>query len=459
MKLWDELKKQMLRHSDQKICEGRAELSFENAAIFAEIFAEKLSGIRCCAIMCKSEMAASMALLACFAGGVTAVPLSKRYGNIHCKRILEKISPDAVITDNDGAFQIHLMKNPCYVEPNVHPALIMCTSGTTGSPKGVMLSEKSILTNVFDIATYFNIGKTDSILITRPLYHCAVLTGEFLISLVKGSKIRFYSDRFDPEVILRLIDNYKVTVFCATPTLLRMLIRFDRSFKADALKHVCISGECMDGDIGTDIANKFRQAEIYHVYGLTEAGPRVCYLPPVLFRKYPDRVGIPLKSISLKLIKSDGDSASCGEEGVLWIKGENIMSGYYNDWCLTKKVLQNGWLCTGDIAEIDDAGLLKIKGRKDNLIIRAGMNIYPQEIESALRADKRVYEVVAYGYKGGMGQVQIGLKIAGDFDSEDDVLKLCSACLPSYEMPSRIELVSDFVMSVSGKVMREISNV
>ena len=94
------------------------------------------------------------ALLACFAAGVTAVPLSKRYGELHCKKILDKIRPDAVITDRDGKLSVKRLENPRYQASAVHPALIMCTSGTTGSPKGAMLTEENILTNVSDIAEY-----------------------------------------------------------------------------------------------------------------------------------------------------------------------------------------------------------------------------------------------------------------------------------------------------------------
>ena len=170
MELWQFIRRHMLTHAQQTVCEKDAKITFEEMAIFSEIFAQKLQGIKCCAILCRSEMAAAMGLLSCFAAGVTAVPLSLRYGEKHCKTILDTISPDAVITA-------------------IRPALIMCTSGTTGVPKGAMLSERGIVTNVKDIAEYFTMDTTDTILIARPLYHCAVLSGEFLAALVKGTRI------------------------------------------------------------------------------------------------------------------------------------------------------------------------------------------------------------------------------------------------------------------------------
>ena len=453
MNLWDFLKERMLMHTNQIICENNAALTFEDMIIWAELFAKKIKGIKCCAILCSSEMAASMALLSCFAGKVTAVPLSMRYGELHCNKILDTINPDAIITDEDGQLCIRKISDGRYVQPKKPPALIMCTSGTTGKPKGVMLSEESILTNVRDIAEYFAIGSDDTILISRPIYHCAVLTGEFLTALVKGAKIRFYSGAFNPMQMLEMINEYDITAFCSTPTMLRMMAKFKRKIKNETLKHICISGECMDQETGLRIAETFPQCKIYHVYGLTEACPRVSYLPPELFRQFSDCVGFPLKSVRLKIIDKDFLPAAVDREGILWVKGENVMLGYYGEPEKTEEVLQNGWLCTGDVAVINSSGLLKIKGRNDHLIIKSGMNIYPAEIEAAVKLDPRVREVMVYGFENRHG-TQIGMKIAGDFSCEEEVKKLCAECLPSFQVPTVIEIVAQLPKNASGKIIR-----
>lgn len=129
------------------------------------------------------------------------------------------------------------------------------------------------------------------------------------------------------------------------------------------------------------------------------------------------------------------------------------MIGYYSNPDKTSEVLKNGWLYTGDIASVNSAGLLKIHGRNDNLIIRAGMNIYPQEIEGTLKADKRVREVLAYGYTTPTG-TQIGLKIAGDFTTVSEIKRLCAELLPSYQIPMKIELLQELEKSGSGKIKR-----
>ena len=453
MTLWKYLKLNMLNHLTQVISENGAEMNFESLLIWAENFSNKLKNFKCCAILCSSEMASAMALLACFAAEVTAVPLSLRYGEVHCEKILDTISPDGIIMDTNGDLTVYKLKDSEYIVPPEHPALIMCTSGTTGKPKGAMLSEKNIVTNVSDITEYFSIGTNDTILIARPLYHCAVLTGEFLAAIVRGANIRFYSEQFNPTKMLELISKYRITVFCGTPTLFSIMARFNRSSASKTLKHICISGECMSAEVGLKIHEAFPNCNIYHIYGLTEACPRVSYLPPEHFNEYPDCVGIPLKSVSIKILNSGKKACRTNEEGLLYIKGNNVMLGYYQDPEKTRTVLKNGWLCTGDIAVINDAGFLKIKGRNDDLIIKSGMNIYPAEIEGVLKQDSRVKEVIIYGFRNQLG-TQIGMKLVGDFSSVGEVKRYCTSLLPSFQVPSKIELVDELPKNGSGKIVR-----
>lgn len=454
MKLWKYLKNKMELNLQQTISENNVSMTFEEMIVFAEEFSKKLTGIKCCAILCQAEMAAGMALLSCFAAGVTALPLSQRYGELHCNKILDAISPDAVITDQNGELQIIHIRDSAYIEPEIHPALIMCTSGSTGVPKGAMLTETNVITNVSDIVLYFNMDESDTILIPRSLYHCAVLTGEFLTALVKGVRIRFYSGKFNPAVIFKVLEEHRITAFCGTPTLLSRLVYFKRKTDTDYLKHICISGECMSLETAGQIADAFPSADIYHIYGLTEACPRVSYLPPDKFKEHADCVGVPLRSVSLKIISLDGTPVNANEIGTLWVKGDNVMVGYYNNPQKTAEVIKDGWLCTGDLALFTEDGLLKIKGRGDNLIIKAGMNIYPQEIESALKLDCRVKDVYVYGYTDEKLGVQIVLNITGSFADVTEVKELCRTNLSRYQIPNRINLLDEIPQNGCGKIIR-----
>ena len=453
MKLWNFIKENMLKNPGQGISENEKSLSFEEALLRAEEFAGELRGTACCAVLCASEMSAAVALLACFAAGVTALPLSAAYGEAHWGKIVDSVSPDGIVTDDDGRLALNKRQGSRYAAPKVHPALIMCTSGTSGKPKGAMLSEHNIITNVSDIAAYFAMGREDTVLIARPLYHCAVLVGEFLTALVKGAGVRFCSGPFNPAGVLERIRTYGISVFCATPTLLSLMVRFSRGRAAGSLRHIGISGECMDAGTGRKIRAAFPACSIYHVYGLTEACPRVSYLPPEYFDAYPDCVGIPLKSVSVKILNRAGEKCRENEEGILYVKGGNIMLGYYREPEKTHAVLKGGWLCTGDVACINSAGFLKIRGRSDDLIIRAGMNVYPAEIEGILKQDARVREALVFGFRDSFG-IQLGMKLAGDFSDAGEVRQLCVRLLPPFQIPSKIILTDELPKNVSGKVIR-----
>lgn len=458
MELWTWIKEKMMRYPSQEICEPDAKLTYEEMVIMAESLGKTLSGEACCAIYCRSELTAAMALLACFAADVTAVPLSVRYGSVHCKKILNSVSPTCVITDVDGRFGIYNIIDSEYTPPEEQISLIMHTSGTSGIPKGAMLGAESIIANVRDISSYFKIDRTDTVLIARPLYHCAVLTGEFLTALTKGCRIVFSSEAFNPVGLLDLIKEQKITVFGGTPTLLGILSDFIRKPEALSLRSVVVSGECLSSAIGQKVRRAFPDASIYHVYGLTEACPRVCYLPPEHFDECPDCVGIPLNSVEVKIVDADGLPVSPGDTGILWVRGKNVMHGYYNAPDLTSKVLKDGWLCTGDCACITSRGWIQIKGRNDDLIIRAGMNIYPQEIQSELKKDPRTKEVLVYGYSNGKQGTQIALKIVGDFSHVNEVRALCVKILPSYQVPTKVEIVESLPKNGTGKVIRVKNN-
>ena len=454
MNLWNYIREHMQKYPNQTVGEENAVLTYEELIIYAETFKKKLLGETCCLICCHSEMATAMALLGCFAAEVTAVPLSVRYGEIYLRKILENFNPSCLITDKDGEVQIYHVEDSNVFIPDEHPTLIMWTSGTTGVPKGVMLSEKNIITNVQDILEYFTIESSDTILIFRPLYHCAVLTGEFISALIRGVKIVFCSEPFNPYTIVGLLKQWKVTVLGGTPTLFHMLSRFTIQNNIPFLNHMVISGECMNESVGQKIRDAFPNAKIYHVYGLTEACPRISYMPPEYFDRAPDCVGIPLSSVKIEIRDRAGNPVNSGEEGILWVQGKNIMQGYYNRQDLTEKVLQDGWLCTGDIACMREGRWLKIIGRSDDMIIRAGMNIYPQEVEAELKKDPRTDEVFIYGYEDPLCGTQLGVKISGDFFTEDDVRAMCVERLPPFQVPMKIEIVTELPKNSSGKVIR-----
>ena len=315
-----------------------------------------------------------------------------------------------------------------------------------------MLSEGNILSNVRDILRYFQLSAKDKILISRPLYHCAVLTGEFLASLMCGTEIHFLNRSFDMQTYIRLAEKEGITVACATPSFFQMVSRL--AGKTMTVSKLAVSGECLTREAASRIRKAFPEAEIYHVYGLTEASPRVAYLAPERFDSMPEMLSHPLASVKMKIVDGAGIEVPDGEEGELIVSGTNVMMGYYKNPELTERTLTDGWLHTKDMAVKNGDGMIRILGRRDDMILYAGMNIYPREVEDALKKDARVEEVLAYGVPNPYSGQAVAVKVKGKFKDKSEIAALCRVCLPVYEQPVRVELVEELPKNASGKVLR-----
>lgn len=424
-----------------------------------------------CAVICDSGLNVALALLSCWYADLVPIPMSKHYGERHCAAILELTEPDCVIADssfdksNSLIYRIDIGEfigctSLSDTESELQGvALIMCTSGTTGKPKGAMITESSLKENVLSIADYFALTQEDTILIARPLYHCAVLTGEFLISLYLGVNICFCDEKYNPSNIIELCRKFSVTVLCGTPTLFRQISLLSKRAKTNPQLHViALSGECLTKEIASQIRETFPKTTIYHVYGLTEASPRVTYLPPSKFDSIPEAVGVPLNNTQIRIVAPESFSdLPLQTHGLVLVNSSSLMKGYYRDIKRTKKALLNGWLNTGDIGYIDENGFLFILSRADDMIIKAGMNIYPKEIETAISILPEIAGVVAYGVKVQTGQeiaVNVVLAKGHENTTVKHLLNSFEEILSNYQMPSRINIVDVLERNSSGKIVR-----
>ena len=373
-----------------------------------------------------------------------------RYGKEVYLKILKKAQPPALITDLLGELSVTKTNFDKDFESSENPAVILFTSGSTGEPKGVMLSEKNLMTNVRDVLAYLPITNEDTFLISRPIYHASVLTGELLISLYSGANIVLHPDAFQPAALIDIIKRKQITALGSTPTLLSSLARFIRSSFIHHIRTVSVSGECMTEGMAKQIRTGFPKAQIFCGYGLTEASPRVAFLPADRFNDIPTAAGYQVPSIKFRVVDENDENIPDGDIGELLVKGDGIMIGYFENPTQTERVLKGGWLHTGDLAYFDHEAILHIVGRKDNMIIRAGMNIYPLEIENCISKDSRTEAVLVYGYSKN-GTQEIGMQIIGHFTSKEEVMNLCRSVLPTYQIPSKIELVDHFTTTNSGK--------
>lgn len=431
--LWNYIFNMAMQYPEQTLTEGNKVICYKDFFKTAKNLSMKLRKGCKYGILCESELMGAVSIMACFSAGAIAVPMSVRYGENHRHSVIDSIKLSWIITDTD----IQKIGDEIPEEENLeNVAAIMCTSGTTGTPKGVMLSDENIISNLKSIKSYFKLCKEDKILIVRPIFHAAALTGEFLTGLISGCGIVFSGNTTLPVTYAKIIASKKITTMCTTPTLLQMLGTFMPRTSMNLLNKIAISGECLTKSSAEKIRKLFPGAELLNVYGLTEASPRVTALLPEYFDFKPCSVGKPIEGVEIKI-----------DNGELCVKGKNVMKGYYLNPKETDKKIKDGWLYTGDIAEIRD-GFLYIKGRKDDMIIRAGMNIYPQQIENAVLVSDKTEEALAVECDG-----RIVLKIVGRITS-GEVFELCKTNLPTYAFPDKIEIVDRLPHSIAGKLVR-----
>lgn len=472
--MWDYVKRRMRLYPKSEISSQDKKVSFASLLKWVGAAAHGLPLVSKCAVLCRREFNAARGLMLCFEAGITAIPMPVTYGGEACEKVWRATGFDLVIVDDPGVlellpgytggvFQLDVGLTEAAVFSDAdrelrQAALIMSTSGTTGAPKCAVITSGGLLANLLDIQRYFMPGCKDSICICRPLYHCAVLTGELLFSLANGLHIHFHEGGFEPRGLLRELEEDEITVLCATPTLLHCLCKAAmRRNKRLALRHIAVSGECMTHTTADLIQRALPHAEVYHVYGLTEAGPRVSCLSPSLFKTHPLSVGRPLDTVRLRVVRP-GEEVECaeGEDGDVQVRGPSVMRQYYRDAKATGRAFSGGWLNTGDVGRLE-GGLLYLRGRRDGMMIRAGVNIYPQQIEGPLLEREEVEDVLAVGADreaGGQG-IRLLIQPARPGAGQAQMLAVCRKCLPPHLMPDFIEVVDVIPRNQSGKKIRK----
>ncbi|MCM1187141.1 MAG: acyl--CoA ligase [Lachnoclostridium sp.] len=472
--LWDFLESNIDRHKKSCVMDFQSgrQITYEHLICKVNELYEKFLSLLVsktkCAILCKNKTNECTIILSCLKAKVIPIIMSENYGKEHCIKIIERTQPDIAVVDS--AEYRNLFEIPVYniidqKQPSIKysseksylqdVALIMCTSGTTGSPKGVMISEQGLISNIQAIQKYFDIKEREKILISRPFYHCAVLTGELLVSLVNGLDLIFCNGKYDPFLIKRVIDNLHIEVMCGTPTIFNQLSKLYRGTETNSTIHkMALSGECLSKEIAINIRKAFPNAEIYNIYGLTENSPRVSFLPPSKFDEFPESVGIGLVDTIIRIVDDDGNDVENGKSGHIVVKSKSIMLGYYKEPQETNDKIRDGYLWTGDMGYKDSNNNLYILGRADDMIIKAGLNIYPREIESILLRCTYIENCIAYGVKrNGTEQIQVEI-VLKQAVRESDLWEILSEILPEHLIPDKIVIVDALKRNASGKLVR-----
>lgn len=335
-------------------------------------------------------------------------------------------------------------------------AVILYTSGTTGRPKGAMLTHRNLLANAISCTGVLDVSAQDCFLSALPLFHAFAAMVFMLLPVMMGARVQLM-EKFMPGHTLKLLEESKATVFGGVPSMFGLMLQVDRAARPNlSALRLCVSG---GAPLPPEVWTAFEAA--YDVtmaegYGLTEASPVVAVNPPAGVRK-TGSIGVPVPGVQVKIIDAHGRGVPTGEIGELAIKGDNVMKGYLHRPEESKQVVRNGWLYTGDLARMDPDGYLYIVGRKKELIIVGGLNVYPGEVERVLVEHPAVLEAAAFGVPdASRGEaVRAAVVLRPEADVTEKALQVwCREKLASYKMPHGIEIRPELPKNALGKVQR-----
>jgi long-chain acyl-CoA synthetase len=335
------------------------------------------------------------------------------------------------------------------------PALYLYTSGTTGRPKGVVLTHDNLIANVEACQQAVKFDHRDAFLCLLPFFHTYAITGTFLLPLLSGSRMVLV-DRFQPLKVLGLIQEHKISAFLAIPSMYRVLAATEGEFDVSSVRFPISGGEPLPMMIAEAFEKRFN-VPIFEGYGQTEAAPVVTLNTPE--GRKPGTIGRAVPGVEVAIWDEHNRVLQAGEVGEIMVRGRNVMQGYHHLPEETAKTITNGWLHTGDLGKLDDEGFVAITGRKKDLIISAGENIYPREIEEALSQHPKVKEVAVIGIKDPVrGEVPKAFVIVreGMTLDEKELRGFCRENLASYKVPKHFEIVADLPRTPTGKVLKRM---
>ena len=337
------------------------------------------------------------------------------------------------------------------------PACILYTSGTTGAPKGVVLTHANLVANATAIASYLGLSAQDRTLTPLPLhysYGASVLHSHVHV----GGTLCIAGSAAFGNVLMDLVDRFAATGFAAVPTTLQAILgplRKRRSPPAE-LRYVTQAGAHANQALFAELASLLPRTRLYAMYGQTECTARISYLPPEDIQRKPGSVGIPIEGLTLEIRDDQGTPVGPKEEGTVWVTGTSVMQGYWHDEESTARVLQNGWLDTGDRGYLDADGYLYLVGRQSEMLKSGAHRISPLEIEDVLYGVPGIAEAAVCGVPDDRLGERVAAALCVDDEHLDDrtILAHCRDHLPTYKLPRLLKRVSALPKGATGKILR-----
>jgi len=348
-----------------------------------------------------------------------------------------------------------------YLEETIDPedtAVIFYTSGTTGKPKGVMLSANNVRAVAEIWATSMNITSEDRMHIVAPLFHCAA-SHVFSIPVIYRGGTIIIEELFSPEQAMKTMEQERVTIFFGVPAMYNMLLNTPKmaSLNLPNMRLFAYGAAPMPYELVKKLKALFPNVKLQNLYGQTENSPAATTLKDHHALDKIGSVGEPLPMTEVKVVDEFGDPLPTGQVGEIVVKGPQIMKGYLKNEEETRRAIKNGWLYSGDLGRFDDDGLLYIVDRKKDMVIRGGENVYPVEIEEVLYEIPEVLEAAVVGIPHQIyGEVPKAFIVSreGQSITADDVFSYCKTKLASYKLPVEVEFITILPRNASGKVLK-----
>lgn len=343
------------------------------------------------------------------------------------------------------------------LKPEVKPddvALLLYTSGTTGRPKGVMLTHDNVAAGITAVAGGFHLKPADRTLCIMSLSHTNALMFSTLPYLLSGGSIALCK-RFSASNLWALCERYDVNSMSASPTILSILLE-DETGKTGypKLEFVKVASAPTSVDLSNRFHARFGKNLLLETYGLTET-TSINVMNPLRGVRKPGSIGQALAPSEIRIVDGDGKELPAGEVGEIEIRGPTVMKGYYKDPDATAATIRHGWVRSGDLARLDDEGYIFIVGRKKETIIRGGENISPLEVEQIIARHPAVREAAAVGIPDRIyGEVVAACVVKRDDVTESELIRHCGEYLASFKVPARIVFVDELPRNPIGKFVR-----
>ncbi|MBS4432574.1 long-chain-fatty-acid--CoA ligase FadD [Pectobacterium punjabense] len=349
-----------------------------------------------------------------------------------------------------------------YVRPDIinsDLAFLQYTGGTTGVAKGAMLTHRNMQANVAQcLAAYGPVLREGNewVVTALPLYHIFALTANCLLFFELGGQNLLITNPRDIPAVVKELKQYPFTAITGVNTLFNALLNNKEFHELDfSTLRLSVGG---GASVQRAVAERWEKLTGKHLlegYGLTESSPLVAVNPYDL-KHYSGSIGLPVASTDVRIIDDNGNDVGPGESGELWVRGPQVMLGYWQQPAATDDVLKDGWLATGDIVTADDEGFLRVIDRKKDMILVSGFNVYPTEIEDVISRHPKVSESAVIGVENEVsGEAVKAFVVRRDRTlTKEELITHCRRNLTGYKVPKEIEFCEDLPKSNVGKILR-----